>query len=55
MEIPPNDQVGYIKLMREARIELTKSGFYNTKMMSLLKRVRCQQNPSSFECALKDE
>lgn len=55
MEIPANDQVGYIKLMREARIELTKEGFYNTKMMSLLKRVRCQQNPSSFECALKDE
>ncbi len=55
MDIPPNDQVGYIKLMREARIELTKDGFYNTKMMSLLKRVRCQQNPSSFECALKDE
>ena len=55
MESPANDQVGYIKLMREARIELTKEGFYNTKMMSLLKRVRCQQNPSSFECALKDE
>ncbi len=55
MEIPANDQVGYIKLMREARISLTKEGFYNTKMMSLLKRVRCQQNPSSFECALKDE
>ena len=55
MEISANDQVGYIKLMREARIELTKEGFYNTKMMSLLKRVRCQQNPSSFECALKEE
>lgn len=55
MDIPANDQVGYIKLMREARLELTKEGFYNTKMMSLLKRVRCQQNPSSFECALKDE
>lgn len=45
MEIPANDQVGYIKLMREARIELTKEGFANTKMMSLLKRVRLPAEP----------
>ncbi len=55
MDIPANDKVGYVKLMRESRIALTKEGIYNKKMMSFLKRARCQAEPSSFECALKDE
>ena len=55
MEIPANDRIGYIKLMRESRIALTKDGIYDKKMMSLLKKVRCQAEPSSFECALNDE
>lgn len=55
MEISANDQVGYIKLMREARIQLTKEGIYHPKMMALIKKVRCVQMPSSFECELKDE
>lgn len=55
MEIPANDKIGYVKLMRESRIALTKDGIYDKKMMSLLKKVRCQAEPSSFECALQDE
>ena len=55
MDIPANDKIGYIKMMRESRIALTKEGIYNKKMMSFLKRARCQAQPSSFECALKDE
>ncbi len=55
MEIPANDKIGYVKLMRESRIALTKEGIYNKKMMSLLKKVRCQAEPSSFECSLNDE
>lgn len=55
MDIPPNDKIGYIKLMRESRIALTKEGIYNKKMMSFLKRARCQAEPASFECALNDE
>lgn len=55
MDIPAADQVGYVKLMREARLELTKEGIYNKDMMSLLKKVRCKVDPSSFECALTDE
>ena len=55
MDIPPADKLGYVKLMREARIDMTKEGIYNKKMMTLLKKVRCQGDPSSFECALNDE
>jgi hypothetical protein len=54
-DIPANDKIGYVKLMRDARIELTKEGIYDKSMMSLLKKARCQADPSSFECALNDE
>jgi hypothetical protein len=55
MDLPPADKLGYVKLMRESRIDMTKEGIYNKKMTSLLKKVRCQSDPSSFECALNDE
>lgn len=55
MEIPANDKVGYVKLMRESRIALTKEGMYNKSMMNLLKKARCQAEAASFECALNDE
>ncbi|MBC7752341.1 MAG: hypothetical protein H7Z73_11625 [Candidatus Saccharibacteria bacterium] len=55
LDISANDKVGYIKLMREARIDLTDDGVYNKKMMSILKKVRCTQDPTSFECAIKGE
>lgn len=55
LKISANDHVGYVRLIRESRIDLTKSGFYNPKMMKLLKRLRCVQNPNSFECSLNDE
>jgi len=55
MDIPKNEQVNYMKMMREARIQLTKAGIYDPKMMNFLKKVRCKENPSNFECALNDE
>lgn len=54
-DLSANDKLGYIKLMREVRMELTRQGLYNQKMMSLLKKVRCLQDPASFECSLKGE
>lgn len=62
-EIPPNywldlsdaEQERYNQLMRSARIQLTKEGFYDAKMMALLKRVRCKYDPANGECATHDE
>lgn len=54
-DVPANEYVGYVRMFRESRVELTRSGFYNPKMMKLLKRLRCAQNPNSFECSLNDE
>lgn len=54
-DISANDYVGYVRVIRESRVDLTKQGFYNPKMMKLLKRIRCAQTPNSFECSLNDE
>lgn len=54
-DIREADKPGYIKIMREARIQMTKEGYYDPAMMKILKKVRCGQTPSSFECALNDE
>lgn len=55
MEVPDSDKIGYQKMMREARMSMTKEGIYNKKMMTLLWRARCAENRQNFECALKDE
>ncbi len=55
MEVPAADKPGYTKLMRESRISLTKEGYYDKTMMGFLKRVRCQIDPTNYECSLNDE
>ena len=55
MNVPEDDKLGYQKMMREARILLTKEGIYDKKMMELLWRARCAEHRQSFECALADE
>lgn len=54
-ELATNDKLGYTKLMREGRIGLTKQGHYDQKMMRILKKIRCSQEPTNFECALTGE
>lgn len=55
MNIPAADKPGYQKMMREARIDLTKRGIYDKRMMKLLWQFRCKQDPKNFECGLHDE
>lgn len=55
IELVDSDKPSYIKLMRESRIALTKQGYYDKDTMHLLKKIRCNDEPSSFECALNDE
>ncbi len=55
MDIREAEKPGYLKIMREARIQMTKEGYYDPAMMSILKKSRCSQYPSNFECAQKDE
>lgn len=55
MDVPTNDRVGYSKLIRDARIALTRDGTYDKDMMRLLKKVRCKNDPNNYECTLNDE
>ncbi len=55
MEVSPDDVPEYIMMMREARIAMTGYGYYDKTMMSFLKKVRCQFNPTNYECPMKGE
>lgn len=55
LDITAADRVSYKKLMREARLQLTREGVYDKRTMALLKRVRCKHDKAAAECALKDE
>ncbi|PTQ90423.1 putative solute-binding protein [Agitococcus lubricus] len=55
LTLPPEDEKRYLMMMREARIMMTKDGFYDPRMMRLLKKIRCKHEPSAAECALTDE
>jgi hypothetical protein len=41
--------------MRQMRLEFVANKTYNPKMINLLKKLRCQQDPSSFECSMDGE
>lgn len=49
------EKLKYQKLLRDARIELTKEGIYDTAMMSVLKKARCSVDKANFECSLPGE
>lgn len=55
LDLKPADKDKYNRMMREARLQMTKEGFYDPRMMALLKKVRCKHDPASYECALSDE
>jgi hypothetical protein len=54
-DITNEEQVGYLRLLRQMRIEFVQNKTYNPKMLNLLKKLRCQQDPTSYECGLRDE
>ncbi len=51
----PADLKRYDEMSRLSRIGLTQQGIYDPKMMSLLKRIRCQHEPARSECGLQSE
>ena len=51
MQIPEADKAKHISMMRDSRAALTNDGIYDKRMMSVLKKVRCQLEPTNAECA----
>lgn len=50
LNIPASDTLSYYKIFRDVRIKLTNDGFYSSKMMTILRKARCQQDMKSYEC-----
>ena len=55
MDVPEADKPGYMNMLRNARLEITKDGFYDKRMMQLLKKIRCRIDPANYECTMNDE
>ncbi len=55
MDIAQNDQAQYNEMFRQARLTLRNKGIYDAKMLTILRRVRCQMEPSSSECSATDK
>lgn len=51
LDLTAADKTKYTMMMREARIALTKEGFYDPKMMGFLRKVRCKLDPGEAECS----
>jgi hypothetical protein len=49
------DAVRYINLMREGRIDMAEKGFYDKKGLKIIKRIRCDVNPSASDCSQPTE
>lgn len=55
LDLSDAEKQKYVRMMRESRLQLTREGVYDPKMMAILKKVRCKLEPANYECALKDE
>ena len=50
LTVEPENEQKYWNMLRDARVSMTKQGYYDPKMMSLLKRIRCKTKIESAEC-----
>lgn len=48
---PDGEYEHYQTLLRDARISMTAESIYDSRMMALLKKIRCKNMPSASECA----
>jgi hypothetical protein len=55
MSPSPADADRYVQLMRDGRIAMADKGFYDKRGLKILKRIRCDVNPSGAECSLPTE
>jgi hypothetical protein len=55
LKTPQPDVLTANKIFHFEGVSMAKSGVYSPYMLSLLKKIRCRDNPSNFECKLHDE
>ncbi len=55
IDITGKDRDKYDSLFRDVRLKLRDQGVYDATMLTLLRRVRCREDPARAECAQKAE
>jgi ABC-type amino acid transport substrate-binding protein len=55
VNIPENDKTSYNEVFRQARLRLRGKGIYNDKMLTIMRRLRCEKSPQLPECTAADK
>ena len=55
MDLTPENAYKYTLMLRESRIDIAKQGMYDKQGLRIIKKVRCNVNPSDPECSTKSE
>lgn|SRR5690554_1578754 len=55
IDLSAEDKLQYNEMLRSVRINLRDEGVYDGRMLRLLRRLRCAENPTAAECAEKLE
>ena len=55
VNIPEQDKTSYNEVFRQARLRLRGQGIYNDKMLTIMRRLRCEKNAQLPECSAADK
>lgn len=55
IDIPDVEKTEYTEMLRQARLSLKKEGVYEGKMLTLMRKIRCNMNPAEAECSAADK
>ncbi|MED5238869.1 MAG: putative solute-binding protein [Pseudomonadota bacterium] len=55
IDVSTSNRQEYDSMMRAARLKLRESGYYDATMLSIMKRIRCNQAPQRPECSQETE
>ncbi len=51
VQIPDEDKLRYDKLMQEVRLKLVDEQYYDPEMLTILRKIRCKNEPGRAECS----
>lgn len=51
LTLPEDKSREYQEMFRQIRIELTKQGAYDNRMIKIMFKLRCRDNPNHYECS----
>ncbi len=55
IDVTGHNQQEYDSMMRAARLKLRETGYYDGTMLSIMKRIRCNEDPKRPECSQETE